>query len=263
MGNYLFHSPAPLEERLRIAIFNKDRNQVDEVLNDPHFSKAALGVNVYVEAVQKLWDWGTISKLCDGATLENAVTTLTTSVICGATVEFKVLFECIKAAAARQGKNLEEVIEAYALRNLFIVVCHKNNDEMLEAFLQNGCFIKTDARPLRYFVHRELRKNSTASPKQIRRLLQTHEGQAAVVEQLLQQYENVPASKARLEASRTIILGTLKEFLSDTISKSDEPNVFGAPSYQRTVKTVAHAMVRTEDAPEEAIKAVTSFIAKT
>eukprot|EP00331_Platyophrya_macrostoma_P005539 CAMPEP_0176411512 /NCGR_PEP_ID=MMETSP0127-20121128/3644_1 /TAXON_ID=938130 /ORGANISM="Platyophrya macrostoma, Strain WH" /LENGTH=157 /DNA_ID=CAMNT_0017791109 /DNA_START=24 /DNA_END=493 /DNA_ORIENTATION=- len=157
MGNY-FHTPLPLEERLRIAIYNKDRTQMDELLSCPEFSKQTLGVNVYVEAVQKLWDWQTISRLCDGARLENIATTLATSVICGATVEYKTLFEYLSAAAQREGKLLSEASKTYALPSLF----------MFEAFLENKCFIPNDTRPLRYFVHRELRKNSTATAKHIR-----------------------------------------------------------------------------------------------
>lgn len=253
---------APIEQRLREAVYNNERDVVAALMGDAGLRMGSLPVEVYVELVQKHWDWSTVALFCKNATVDNLVALLSTAVVGGATLRYEELFRWLRDAVEKGATypSFEALLEQRQLQHLFIVVCHKANDEMFEAFLRNGCFLKSDTRPLRYFVHRELRKNTTSTAKHIRRVLCTHEQQGEAVEALLRQYEGAESS-SKFETSRKEVLGALREYTADTISGTS-PKLYGSPAYQSAVKAVVHSLKESEHVDDETIKAVASFIPK-
>lgn len=185
MGSF-WSSPQPLEQRLRNALYNKDRDLVATLLADASLITSQLPIEIYVEVAQRHWNWNVVQKLCVGATVQNLVALLTSAVLVGESYPYHSLFDFLQAAVTSEGTTMCATFDKYSLRHLFIITCHKQNDEMVDAFLDNGCFVPTDSAPLRFVVRRELSKRCAAlvSSRAVRRILSTHEGLHDVVDAL-------------------------------------------------------------------------------
>lgn len=284
--------------QLRLALYNKERDRVAELLRHPDLRIANLPVEVYVELIQRLWDPATVAALCHGATQENLRALLQTAVLQGSNaVQFKTLFRQIResetaaAATAAGGAGLSSSSSSSAssaspspsssearwselhLIRLFPIVCHKANDEMFDAFLEDGSFDPFDTMPLRVVVQRELRRNKTCDVRRIRKILRTHEQQRQAVEALLR--DLIPTGK--FDASRDAVAAVLNEYLSSPAPKHFEGSplllnssngeqgghlLLGSPTYRRRLQAVVVALMKNENVSEKSIQEVASFLPK-
>ncbi len=208
MGS-VWSSPQPLEQRLRNALYNKDRDLVATLLADDTLSIAQLPIEIYVEIAQRHWNWNVVQKLCAGATVQNLVTLLTSAVLVGETYPYQSLFSFLQAAVLNEKTTMSATFDKYSLRHLFIITCHKQNDEMLDAFLDNGCFVPTDSAALRFVFRRELSKRSAGliSSRAVRRILSTHEKLHDAVNALRKE-----ADTTELTAPHRELVGALDEY---------------------------------------------------
>lgn len=214
MGQLLSRAPESFGDRFRVAVYAKERELVAQLMAHPEFNPSLLPREVFVELIQRQWDRNTIESVCRGAKAEDISLLLSTAVISGATLSYHALFTFLSDALAKrrggQALSLAEFCKEHKLRELFIVVCHKNNDEMLDAFLENNCFLPDDVRPLRYFVQREIVKNTTASDRSIRAVLKSHCGQISAANELLEACK----STASFEHSKKMVCSALEDYAS-------------------------------------------------
>ena len=268
-------SPSALiGHQLRLALYNKERDRVAELLRHTDLRVADLPVEVYVELIQRLWDSATVAALCKGATQDNLRALLHTAVLQGSNaVNYGALFRQLRSAS--EGHSSSEAAAATPtsvrwaelnLIRLFPIVCHKSNDDMFSSFLEDGSFDPLDTMPLRITVQRELRRNKTCDVSRIRQILRTHERQRGAVEALLS--DLVPTGK--FEHSKKAVEAVLEEFLSSPSTQFDGPSaqgernelLLGSPTYRRRLQAVVMALHKNDAVSEKSIREVASFIPK-
>jgi hypothetical protein len=252
-----FSTPLPFEQRLRNALYNKDRELVATLFADPSFKTSQLPVEIYVEVAQRHWSWNIVHRLCPGATVINLVALLSAAVLASETYPYQTIFQFLEEAASNEKKTLEEVYNSTLLRHLFIVACHKLNDDMVDAFLDFGCFVPTDGAALRLLFRREVSKKTASSSRLIRRILCTHEGLHSVVDEL-----KAACVEADLLDSHKDLIAALDEYKSGSFDKGDEGRLCGGPAYQRRVRTVVHSLKQSQKLSNDSLMTVASFIDK-
>lgn len=255
MGS-IFSTPLPFEQRLRNALYNKDRELVAILFADPSFNATQLPVEIYVEVAQRHWSWNVVQQLCPGATVANLVALLSASVLSGETYPYQTIFKCLEEAATKEKKSLEDVFDSSSLRHLFIVTCHKLNDDMVDAFLDFGCFVPTDGAALRLLFRREITKKAGASSRLVRRILCSHEGLHDVVDEL-----KSACVEAKIDSQNDLI-AALDEYKNGNFDKGDEGRLCGGPTYQRKVRTVVHSLKQSQKLSDDSLMTVASFIEK-
>jgi hypothetical protein len=256
MGSW-FSAPLPFEQRLRNALYNKDRDLVTSLLADSNLKVSQLPIEIYVEVAQRHWNWNVVQHLCVDATVANMVALLSASVLAGETYPYQAIFDSLEQAATREGTTMESVLTNSSLKHLFIVACHKQDETMIDAFLDHGCFVATDSAALRLVFRREMIKKSAGlvSGRLTRRILCTHEKQHDVVKALRSECDGV-----KLTDSHKELLAALDEYLNGGFDKGDAGRLCGSPTYQRKVRAVVHSLKN--QLSDESMKDVASFIEK-